>query len=512
MSRTLKGMINSWVALSCYAIELLIGFWSRKVFLDFLGSELLGLNTTATNLLQFLNIAELGIGSAVAFTLYKPLSQNDFNAINEIISVQGWLYRKIANIVAIGAAVMMCFFPLIFSKIELPLWYAYSSFGVFLYSSLLTYYFNYRQIALSASQQEYKITISYKSFIIIKNIVQIIAISHFSHPYIWWLILQIVFATLASISLNVQIKRTFPNLKPNVKQGRLIKEKYSIIIIKVKQLFFHKIGGFVLFQTSPLIIYAYSTLTTVAIYGNYMLVINGLTMILNAIFNGLNAGIGDLVAEGNIKRIKSVFDELFAFRFLMVTSILYCFYYLINSFITIWIGENYLFSDIILLLLVTNTFIMMMRGIVDSFIAAYGLFKDIWAPIIEAVLNLSLSIILGYFYGIQGVLLGVNISLFLVIFIWKPYFLFKKGLQISLLHYIKLYLIHILVFIFSVYLTSNMLNHLLCFEVQSYVDFFRKAIISFFIFSLVEVILLYLITDSMKLFVKRFLKLIRLVK
>mgnify|MGYP007126200310 CR=1 FL=1 len=133
-SRTSKSIKNSLFALVFYFINLILQFFSRKIFLDYLGAEVLGLNTTATNLLQFLNLAELGIGSAIACTLYKPLYEKDQATINEIVSLQGWLYQRIAWIVIAGSIVLMAFFPWIFAKMPLPLWYAYASFGVLLVS------------------------------------------------------------------------------------------------------------------------------------------------------------------------------------------------------------------------------------------------------------------------------------------------------------------------------------------------------------------------------------------
>ena len=159
-SRTAKSIRNVKVALLFYFLNLVLQFFSRKVFLDYLGAEVLGLNTTAQNLLGFLNLAELGIGTAVAYNLYKPLFDKDYEAINAIVSIQGWLYRRVAYIVIAGACLLMCFFPLIFAKAEVPLWYAYGSFIVLLISALLGYFVNYRQIVLSADQKEYKITYS----------------------------------------------------------------------------------------------------------------------------------------------------------------------------------------------------------------------------------------------------------------------------------------------------------------------------------------------------------------
>ena len=107
-SRTSKSIRNSKVALIYTFFNSILSFFSRKIFLDHLGTEILGLNTTAVNILQFLNLAELGIGTAVTFTIYKPLFEKDYESVNEIVSVQGWLYRRIAWWMIGGALVAMC--------------------------------------------------------------------------------------------------------------------------------------------------------------------------------------------------------------------------------------------------------------------------------------------------------------------------------------------------------------------------------------------------------------------
>ena len=133
-SRVGNSIRNGLAGMVYYCLNLCLNFISRKVFLDHLGAEVLGLNSTAINLLQFLNLAELGIGFAVAFSLYEPIAKDDKIAINEIIALQGGLYKRIALFIIAGAIVLSLFFPLIFEKTPLPLWYAYASFGVLLLS------------------------------------------------------------------------------------------------------------------------------------------------------------------------------------------------------------------------------------------------------------------------------------------------------------------------------------------------------------------------------------------
>ena len=262
-SRTAKSITNSAVALTFYVLSLLLQFYSRKIFLQILGTEILGLNSTAMNLIQFLNLAELGISSAVGFTLYRPLAVDDRQTICEVVTLQGYLYRRIAWIIIAGSIVLGCFFPLIFAKMSLPLWYAYASFGVLLLSALLGYFVNYRQIVLTASQLDYKITLSYRSVILLKTAAQMTAVYYLPHPYVWWLILEGLFSIVGACTLHLMTLRTFPYLRRVNRSFSSLKSQYVDFTTKIKQLFVHKIGRFALTQSAPLIIYAYASLTLV---------------------------------------------------------------------------------------------------------------------------------------------------------------------------------------------------------------------------------------------------------
>jgi O-antigen/teichoic acid export membrane protein len=489
-SRIKKTIRNIQVSLVYYIITLLLNFFSRKIFIDYLGIELLGLNTTITNLLGFLNIAELGIGFAISYALYIPLYEKDKQNICEIVSIQAWLYQKIAFIITIGAIGLMCFFPIIFEKANLPMWYAYSTFSVLLFSSLLGYFINYRQIVLVADQKDYKITINVKGFSILKTFLQIIAIYYFTNGYVYWLALEFIMAIVISYSLHRLIKREYPWLIASAKQGNILRKKHPEIIIKTKQIFVHKIAGFVLNQTSPLIVYAFATLTLVAIYGNYLLMITGITVLSNALFNSITAGIGSLVAEGNKEKILAFFKQLASFRIWLASFFCFSFYKFSHPFIAIWIGEAYFLNQTQLLLLTVYLFIAQTR-ICDIFLNAYGLYKDLWAPVIEASLNVGLSIILGYFFGLNGIITGILISLFSIVIIWKPIFLFKNAFEISPQKYFILYVKYIAFIIFALMLVFCF-NKLFISNIDSnsikflFLDTFVYFICSLLIFTLFD--------------------------
>ena len=507
-TRTTKSIKNSIVALILYAINLSVQFVSRKAFIDYLGEDVLGLNTTATSLLQFLNLAELGIGSAIGYTLYKPLYEKDIQSINEILTLQGWIYRRIATFVIVCSVILMLFFPIIFSNIDLPLWYAYGSFSALLFSALLSYFVNYKQILLTADQKDYKVQYTYKLSMLAKLVVQILAIKYLDNGYVWWLIIEFGFAIIASVALNYTIRRTYPYLNSIKISAKELINKHPNILIKTKQVFFHKIGSFALTQTSPLIIYTYLSLGMVAIYGNYMLIITGVTSLMVAILNGINAGIGNLIAENDKKKIFNVFEELFSIRFLLTLVLCFTTYMFAQEFMTLWIGKEFLINKSNLLIMISIMYINLSRLTVDAFINGYGLFRDVWAPLLEAVLNIGFSILLGYYWGLTGILCGVFISLFIVIFCWKPYFLFKFGLKQSLHKYFILYFRHILAGIIGYFVITTIYQFVFEEAIYTFIQLVKQTVIYFTNCLVILFIIMMLTTKGMPIFTKRIIYLI----
>jgi len=434
-ARAKKSIKNAVVSTSYHLVLLGLGFFSRKVFFDYLGSEVLGLNTMAKDILSFLNLTELGIGSAIAFLLYKPLHEKDQNKIKEIVTVQGWLYRIIAYIIIALSCVIMCFFPIIFAKSPLPLGYAYLTFGALLLGNMLGYFYNYRLIVLSAHQKQYKVVRVSRSVEILKIVAQMIAVSTLRNPFFWWLGLEFSSRLITTYFLDKVIKREYPWLEINLKNGRSYLNTNKEIIKKTKQVFFHKLGGVVLTNSSAPILYAFTSLTTVAFYGNYKIILGNISRLMGNLFSSTSAGVGDLVAEGNKNSIRRVFWELFDSRLLIASIVIICCYLLTEPFISVWLSPEYTLGKKFLLIFLVMQGIMMTRETVESFISAHGMFQDIWSPIAEAAINIGLSILFGYFWGIEGIMLGVTTSLVLLVEIWKPYFLFKVGFKENPLHY-----------------------------------------------------------------------------
>ena len=508
VSRTARVIQNAKVALFFYCINLILQFFSRKIFLDYLGAELLGLNTTAQNLLQFLNLAESGIGAAVAFALYKPLSQKNRQEIIDIVSLQGWFYRWVGLFVIAGSIVLMAFFPWIFAKADVPLVYAYGTFIAFLISALLGYFVNYKMIVLSADQKEYKITIETQSIKVIKVLIQMLAIWKLPHGYMWWMVLEVLAAISTSIRLHYCVKKEYPWLCPDLLNGKQLKERYPFLLVKTKQLFFHKVGGYVLTQTTPLLIYLFTSLTVVAIYGNYLVLITGCFLLVDALSRGLGASVGNLVAEGDSEKILRTFWEILTVRLILATWICTGFFYLSDEFIELWIGKDYLLKKDSLIVLTLIFFIQMSRSC-DLFLSAYGLFKDIWAPLVESILSLTFSILLGYFYDLTGILIGVLVSQLTIVCCWKPYFLYKDAFHVSFGDYLSRYLKKIFLLVLALFVSNQIMHHLPNFDILDFIDWIEYSMLVMIVNCCASCVIFYFMDRSFKSLMRKFYTMIQ---
>lgn len=434
--RVHKSFLNAEVNLIFYFLTLFLAFYSRKIFLDCLGAEFIGLTGTLGNILGYLNLAEFGITACIGFFLFKPLQANNRQEISEILSVLGFLYNRIGYAILAGGVIISLFFPFIFSKSELSLGIIYFAYYSFLGSSLIGYFINYRQILLTADQKNYLVAIYFKSASLFKTILQIFLAYNYQNLYVW-VGVEFLFGIIGCIILNWKINKEYPWLQVEKKNGRQLLKKYPDIIAKTKQVFIHKIKDFVLVKSDELFIFLFVSLKMVAYYGNYMIIISKLISLFSAITGSVGASIGNLVAEGNKPKMLKVFWEFTTIQHTIAAILAFSLYNFIEPFIAHWLGPEYIMDHRILILLIIYIYITNSRNSVDSFNYAHGLYADVWSAWAELIINISITIVGGLKWGIIGILLGKIASLLAIVVLWKPYYLFTSGFKESVSIYWK---------------------------------------------------------------------------
>lgn len=502
-SRVQKSILNAKVNLFFYFISLVISFFSRKIFLDSLGDDFMGLAGTLYNILGFFNLAELGVAGAIGYMLYKPIFDQDHETINQIISVFGYIYRRIGQLILLMALIFSCFLPMIFEKSGMPMGIVFFAYFSFLASSLLGYFINFRQMLLGADQRNYVIQGYFQTMLFTKTLVQMF-LCYYTGNYYLWVALELVFGIAFSLVLNWKIDKTYPWLKANITKGRFLFKDYPEIVTKTKQLFVHQIAGVVLLQATQPLIYAYGSLQLVALYGNYMLIISKTSSLFGAMTAGIGAGIGNLIAEGNKNNIKKVFWELMTFSYFIAFILIFSFFFLLPPFVSLWLGNSYILPFSVLGVILCNLFFQQVRGIIDNFIRGYGLFHDIWAPIVETFINIGCAIILGYYWGIQGVLLGTTISLFFITYCWKSYFLYSQGFKRKVSEYWLGIMKLLLLGFVSIVLLNLFIDKILSINpTKSYLSWVLYALVIVPLFALVYWTLLMIFTAGMRNFTIR---------
>ncbi len=435
-ARTHKSIINAEVGLIFYFITTIIAFFSRKIFLDNLGAEFIGLTGTLQNILGFLNLSELGIGLSISYFLFKPLASQDRTSICEILSLLGYLYKRIGLFILACGTIVSILFPIFYNNTTMPIGLVYFAFYSFLFSNAIGYFINYRQVLLDADQKLYLINVYFNSFSIIKSLLQIYLAYYYKNLY-FWVLVEFLFSIIQCIVLNWKIKKEYPWLKTDKKQGKYLFKKYPDVLRKTKQILIHQIKDFLLTKSDEILVFTFVSLKMVAYYGNYVMIISKSTSIIISFFAGTGTGIGNLVAESSKQHILNVFWQLSTFRFFATGIMIYCLSFLINPFIEWWLGPEYILSKTILFLLLINSFIMQTRSTNDMFNHSYGLYGDTWAAWAELIINISVTIFTAFYWGIIGILLGKIVSLFLIIVLWKPYYLFNRGFNLPISTYWK---------------------------------------------------------------------------
>lgn len=457
--RVHKSVLNAEVNLIFYFLSLFLAFFSRKIFLDCLGIEFIGLTGTLGNILGYLNLAEFGISASIGYFLFKPLQSNNHQEIQEVLSLLGYLYNKIGCIILCGGIIISLFFPLIFGKEGLGLAIIYFAFYSFLGSSLIGYFVNYRQTLLSADQKNYLVAIYFQSANLVKIVLQIFLAYYYKNLYVW-IGVEFLFGIIGCIILNWKINKEYPWLHVEKKNGRYLIKKYPEIITKTKQVFVHKIKDFVLVKSDELFIFLFVSLKMVAYYGNYMIVISKLISLFYSITGSIGASIGNLVAEGDKDKMMKVFWELTTIQHTVAAILCFALYSFLEPFIAHWLGAGYIMDHRILILLILYIYITNSRQSVDGFNFAHGLYSDVWSAWAELIINVTITIVCGLKWGIIGILIGKLASLVPIIVIWKPYYLFTSGFKESVTIYwkgvLRNYAISLSTFALARYILKNL--------------------------------------------------------
>lgn len=481
-----KGIV---INLICTIIPCIISFIVNKYFVDLMGIEYLGLMRLFTQLLAYLGIVEMGLGAASAYSLYKPLAEKDHERINIVISTISSLYKKIAIFIFILGLLLIPFLKFFIKDIAITnMIYIY--WILYVINTVLNYLFITYNILFTANQEYNFVRIVQASTRIISQFLKIYIILKYRSflLFIGCILLENIFQFLL-------FKFYFYKNYSFVKSTKI---RDKTIIKNLKNLFFHKIGTLIVFNTDLILISKFISLKVVGIYSSYQMLIGMLGMLINVVTGVISPMIGKHVAihtdEDNFILWKRI-NIMYIFVGVIVT---YCFYNLSTSFIVLWIGKENTLIQTTILLLSVNLYIIFLRNITEIFKNAYGFFDDIQLPILESILNFSFSLFLVIKIGLNGVIVGTIISNLVVIVILKPILVFKRCFKINIVTYIKMYFNYIAISIISIILAEIIKNKFLNENINSFYQWILESTKLFVLISIIASIIFLLNKDFRK--------------
>lgn len=445
--RTQKSVINMATALISQFIIILLGFISRKVMIDSIGVEYLGINGLMSNILTILSLAESGIGTAMVYALYKPLADNDITKVKALMNFYKNSYRALAIFTAL---IGLSIFP--FLRILMKDNTVENSgiiYLMFLFSSVCSYLYSYKVSMNNADQNKYLSTI-FNTVTQILVLIAKILILYLTKNYLLFLSLDIGSTIIKNIVFSRMMDKRYPYLKDKSKV-KLDYESRKELYANIKALFFGKMGYILSTCSDNLVISSMISLKTVGLYSNYTTLTSSVTGFVEIFISSIGASLGNLMAKESEDKIYGIFKVTMFVNFWIYGFSSICLFCLSEPFIVLWLGKEYIMGRGILFLIVFNFLIGGLMAPIDSIKSAAGLYKpDRFIPIMEAIVNLLLSLLLVKSLGLVGVFVGTLLSTILFSFWIKPVVVYKyifinKTLSVYFIDIIKKILFIILV-------------------------------------------------------------------
>ena len=453
----------------------LLGLISRTVFIYTLGADYLGLSGLLSNVLGFLAIGELGIATAIGFSLYKPLAEKDYKSISTLMSVYRKAYSVIGVIVLLAGIILFQFLDFFVPVEQQPDGTTFAYFA-FLINTVVGYFLSYKTTLISSDNQAFRLIPINVSINCVQTLLQIIALLIWK-SYIVYLTIQIGCSIVLMAAQNLYITKKYDKVTFYSKD-RLTGAQKQEIQKNISGLIVAKIGDYLVNSTDNLIITKLVSLVATGIYSNYLLIRNLINGYISALFAGVTAGIGNIVAVENDEKKLDVFNTMFFIAFFIYSIEATCFMCLFNPFIgEIWIGEKYLFRTGTVAIIVINNYLTGLRMPLITMKGAAGKYlEDAWVPFAFAIINLVASILFAKPFGVSGVFLGTIVGSLLTADWYRPIVIYRSVFHCPVRAYYKRYVLYVclgIIYIALAYWTCTWIS-----RGNIYFRFVEKAVVA----------------------------------
>lgn len=421
-SRSFNSAVNAVVNIIAQFIILLINFGTRKIFIVAFGENYLGISGLYSNILSVLSLAELGVGSAILYCLYRPVAENDYDHINALINYYKKLYRIIGlSVAAIGLLVVPFLDYLV--NIEADVGNITLYYLLYLANVVSSYFLVYKTAILTADQKNYVIKIC-TAIVQVAQFIILTIIALAFRNYTLYLILQILFSILTNIICSIVATRKYPFING---KNQISSNEKKTIWANIKAMFSYQVGNVVVNHTDNILISLLISTITVGFYSNYSMVVSAVSTFSSLIFTSVQASIGNLAAKESSERQYDVFKKLSIVGFCITSFATVSFIILFQDFITILYTDYYLLDFKVVIACSLNFYMVNILQPIYCYRNTVGLFMHTKRIMIyTAITNIIFSIVLGKIFGLFGILIATFISRLVTNFWFEPIKLYKN--------------------------------------------------------------------------------------
>lgn len=431
-----KSVLNVSVSI-IFKILLLVGaLVARRFLIQYIGNEANGLNSLYTSIIGFLSVAELGIGSAITFCMYKPIVEGNNKAVSALYHLFTRVYLVIGGIILVGGICVMPALPCLAKDYTIDV-NLYLTFGLMLLSTVLSYVFSSKTSLINAYKNNY-ITTTINSVGLLLQYGLQVAVVILTKSFEWYLVCHVIGILLQWGLTEIISRRKYKDIMPD--KEKVDKETKGLVIRNIKAMFMHKIGSVLVNTADSLIISAFIGVVILGKYTNYTTIMTAMTGILTLFFTPLTSVIGHLCVAGDIQEVRKYYNFFYTFNFIIGTIFFLGYYGIIDNVVTICFGENLEMAKSVSFVITLNYFIQFMRQATLLFRDATGTFYyDRWKPLFEGLSNVVLSIgavylfrwLFGDDFAVVGVIVATIVTNLTICHIVEPHVLHKYALQTS---------------------------------------------------------------------------------
>lgn len=421
-SRTSNSFKNIIYSIGNNILILLLGFVSRSVFLYCLSVDYLGIQGLFGDILSMLSLADLGFGTAMTYSMYKPLADKDYDKLAGLTT----FYKKVYNLIALTVTVVgVSLVPFLkyLVKLENELPHLTLYYLLFLANSIASYLVIYKTCVLSADQKSYIITKYNGIFQIIRTIAMIIVLL-LTRNYILYLCVQVLFTYINNFYVSHVAEKQYPFIKKKVELSR---DETKGIFSNIGSVFLYKISGVLITATDNTLISVIIGTAFVGFYSNYTMVVAKVSAIINTVFYSLTASLGNLIVKENEEKRYEIYKSMQSVSTILSSFSFVCVMCLIQNLIKVWLGQEFVLSYLVVIAMSVNFYFSIILLPIWVFREATGLYRETrFVMLLTAALNIVLSIVLGNSIGLAGIIFATSLSRLLTYFWYEPRLLFSK--------------------------------------------------------------------------------------